>query len=242
MRLFRQIIMSMCFGLMAGGAIGAVGNPELGKEYTVLENAQPVESGKKIEVIEFFAYYCPHCYALEPLMEAWVKKQGDNIIFKRVHVSDSRAVPQQKLFFALDALGKVDQFHLKAFQAIHVDRLRLQSDAEVLEFALKAGIDKQKFLDAYNSFSSQSKMNRAAQLMTIYGVNSWPMIAIDGRFVTAPAMAASTIGRVTEEGQNRALLPVMDWLLAKAQKEKAATAAHAYIAPTPASASASKKK
>ena len=231
MRLFRQIVMSVSFGLMAGGAIGAVGNPELGKEYTVLQNAQPVESGKKIEVTEFFAYYCPHCYALEPLMAEWVKKQGDNIVFKRVHVSDPRAVPQQKLFFALDAMGKVDQYHLKAFQAIHIDRHRLQSDAEILEFAVKAGIDKQKFLEAYNSFSAQSKMNRTTQLMSVYNVNSWPMIAIDGRFITAPAMAASTIGRVTEEGQNRALLPVMDWLLAKAQKEKADAAITAPTKP-----------
>ena len=225
MRLFRQIIMSMCFGLIAGGAIGAVGNPELGKEYTVLENAQPVESGKKIEVIEFFAYYCPHCYALEPLMAAWVKKQGDNIVFKRIHISDPRVAPQQKLFYALDALGKVDQYHLKAFQAIHVERNRLQTDAEVLEFAVKAGIDKQKFLEAYNSFSSQSKMNRATQLMSAYKINGWPTIAIDGRIITSPSMVGASIPGVTEDGQNRAVIPVMDWLLAKAQREKSSTAA-----------------
>lgn len=224
MRVFRQIkqmLLLLSFGLLAGSAVAAIGNPELGKEYTVLDNPQSVESGKKIEVIEFFAYYCPHCYALEPLMEEWVKKQGNNIAYKRVHVSDQRAIPQQKLFFALDALGKVEEFQMKAFQAIHVDRNRLQSDAEVLAFAVKAGIDKQKFLDAYNSFSAQSKMNRASQLMNAYGVNSWPMIAIDGRFITSPSMVGKATKQQTEEGQNRALLPVMDWLLAKAQKEKA---------------------
>jgi thiol:disulfide interchange protein DsbA len=233
MRLFRQIVLLLSVGLLAGGAIAAVGNPELSKEYTVLDNAQPVDSGKKIEVIEFFAYYCPHCYALEPLMAEWVKKQGNNIVFKRIHVSDPRALPQQKLFFALDALGRLDEFHLKAFQAIHVERNRLQSDAEVIEFAVKAGIDKQKFLDAYNSFSAQSKISRATQQMGVYKVNSWPMIAIDGRFITAPAMAATTIGRVTEEGQNRALLPVMDWLLAKAQKEKGGSATPEAATPAP---------
>ena len=233
MRVFRQILMLLSFGFLTGGAIAAVGNPELGKEYTVLDNAQAVDSGKKIEVIEFFAYYCPHCYALEPLMAEWVKKQGSNIAFKRIHVSDPRAIPQQKLFFALDALGRLDEFHLKAFQAIHVERNRLQSDAEVIEFAVKAGIDKQKFLDAYNSFSAQSKINRATQLMGVYKVNSWPMIAIDGRFVTAPSMAATTMGRVTEEGQNRALLPVMDWLLAKAQKEKGGSAMLEAATPAP---------
>lgn len=233
MRLFRQMLLLLSFGLLTGAAIAAVGNPEQGKEYTVLDNPQPVESGKKIEVIEFFAYYCPHCYALEPLMEEWVKKQGNNIVYKRVHVSDQRAIPQQKLFFALDALGKVEEFHMKAFQAIHVDRNRLQSDAEVLAFAVKAGIDKQKFLDAYNSFSAQSKMNRASQLMNAYGVNSWPMIAIDGRFITSPSMVGKATKQQTEEGQNRALLPVMDWIIAKVQKEKG-LAAPATATATPA--------
>ncbi len=232
MRVFRQMLLLLSFGLLAGGAFAAVGNPELGKEYTVLDNQQPVEAGKKIEVIEFFAYYCPHCYALEPLLADWVKKQGNNISFKRVHVSDPRALPQQKLYFTMEALGKQEEFHLKAFQAIHVDRNRLQSDAEVIEFAVKSGFDKQKFLDVYNSFSVQSKMNRASQLMNVYKVNSWPMIAIDGRFVTSPYQAATTMGRVTEEAQNRALLPVMDWLLAKIQKEKGAATPETAPAPT----------
>jgi thiol:disulfide interchange protein DsbA len=234
-RQIKQMMLVLSFGLLAGGAIAAVGNPELGKEYTMLDNPQAVEAGKKIEVIEFFAYYCPHCYALEPLMEEWVKKQGNNIVFKRVHVSDSRAIPQQKLFFALDALNKVEEFQFKAFQAIHVERNRLQTDAEVLAFAVKAGIDKQKFLDAYNSFSAQSKMNRASQLMNAYGVNSWPMIAIDGRFITSPSMVGKATKQQTEEGQNRALLPVMDWIIAKIQKEKG-------ITTTEAAPSAPKKK
>ena len=80
------------FGLMAGGAIAAVGSPELGKEYTVLDNAQPVDSGKKIEVIEFFAYYCPHCYALEPLMAESPPAGGTSgMFFNRAFIESSSA-------------------------------------------------------------------------------------------------------------------------------------------------------
>jgi thiol:disulfide interchange protein DsbA len=133
----------------------------------------------------------------------------------------------------LDAMGKIDQFHVKAFQAIHVERNRLQSDAEVIDFAVKAGIDKQKFLDAYNSFSAQSKISRATQLMGAYKVNSWPLIAIDGRFITSPSMVGKATAQRTEEGQNRALLPVMDWLVAKAQKEKGGAATPEATTQTP---------
>ena len=220
-----QLFIVVSLGLMATAATASVNNPENGKEYTLLERPQPTEGGKKIEVIEFFAYYCPHCFVLDPTLADWVKKQGDNIVFKRVHVSDPRVVPHQKLFYSLEAMGKAEELHMKIFNAFHVDRNRLQTDADVLEFVTKAGIDKQKFLDVYNSFAVQSKLNRSAQLMTSYQIDSWPKIAVDGRFMTSPVMAGSGLGRVSELAQNQALLPVLDALIAKIQKEKNVPAA-----------------
>lgn len=220
MRVMRKILMVLSLGLIAVTASASVSNPENGKEYTLLERPQPTDAGKKIEVIEFFAYYCPHCYVLDPILSDWVKKQGDNIAFKRIHVSDSRVVPHQKLFYSLEAMGKLEELHTKIFNAFHVERNRLQTDAEVLEFVTKAGIDKQKFLDVYNSFSIQSKLNRSALLMTSYQIDSWPKIAVDGRFMTSPVMAGVGLGRVSEQTQNQALVPVLDALIAKIQKEK----------------------
>ena len=46
---------------------------EEGREYLRLKNPQPTETGKKIEVIEFFSYGCPHCADLEPEMQTWLK-------------------------------------------------------------------------------------------------------------------------------------------------------------------------
>src|SRR5689334_8763460 len=80
----------------------------------------PADAGGKVEVIEFFAWYCPHCYAFEPALQAWVKRQGDRIVFKRVHVSrDAGVAPQQRLFFTLEAMGLLDQYHDKVFAAMH---------------------------------------------------------------------------------------------------------------------------
>lgn len=237
MRLMRQMLVLLGLGFMAISACAAVGNPENGKEYKLLERPQSVESGKKIEVIEFFGYFCPHCNALEPMLAEWVKKQGDNIVFKRVHVNFHGLTSQQKLYYALEAMGKIEEFHVKVFNAYHVDRNRLQTDAEVMEFIAKSGIDKQKFLDVYNSFAIQSKVSRAAQLMTAFQIDSVPTIAVDGRYITAPAMAVVSMGRVTEQVQNQSLFPVLDWLLAKVQKEKSPTA----IATEPVKATTKKK-
>lgn len=232
----RRMMLVLGLGLLAGVAAAAPNAPQNGVEYRMLDRPQPSESGKKIEVVEFFGYFCPHCYALEPLMADWVKKQGENIVFKRVHVNFHGLVTQQKLYYTLEALGKIDEYQIKAFNAYHVDRNRLQTDAEVMDFVGKSGLDKQKFSDVYNSFSIQSKLARAAQMMEAYRIEFVPMIAIDGRYVTAPTMAVAGVGRVSEQAQNLAVLQVMDALIAKIQKERNAPPA----APT-ANAPAKKK-
>lgn len=231
----------LALGLVAAAASASPTAPQSGVEYIVLDRPQPTEAGKKIEVTEFFAYYCPHCYALDPILAAWVKKQGDNIVFKRVHVADSRVVPHQKLFYTLEALGKTEELHSKIFNAFHVERNRLQTDADVLAFVVKNGIDKQKFLDVYNSFTIQSKLRRSEQLMEAYQVDSWPKIAINGQIVTAPSLAATSLGRVSEEAQNQALIPVLDFLVARAQRANSGQSAAANSAASTATAARKKK-
>ncbi len=215
MRLFRQLLLISTAFLSFSAAAQ---EPRLGQEYTVLDRPQPTDSGKKVEVTEFFGYFCPACNAFEPYLEAWIKKQGDRIVVKRVHVKFSDLMAsQQKLYFTLEAKGKVDEYQLKTFNAYHIDRNRLSSDADVFRYVDKVGLDKKKFTDIYNSFSIQSKVNRAAQLMSDYKINGVPTVAIDGRYIVSPAdlFAKSKV----RDGSHAGLV-VMDWLVDKAYKEK----------------------
>jgi len=196
--------------------------PQAGAQYLVLPTVQPTDTGKKIEVIEFFAYYCPHCYAFEPLLHAWVKKQGDNIVFKRVHVPGGASVlPQQRLFYTLDAMGLLDQYHQKVFDAMHQQHLRLSSDEQVFDWVAQNGIDRAKFIDTYRSFGIQARLRRAAAMMDAYYVDRWPLVVIDGRFVTSPSHAgAGAPEGSTEAQQQQMALQVMDFLVTKAKADK----------------------
>ncbi|MBY0574837.1 MAG: DsbA family protein, partial [Undibacterium sp.] len=166
--------------------------------------------------------------------------QGDKIVVKRVHVNFHELVTQQKLFFTLDAMGKVDEFQMKTFNAYHVDRNRLSTDAEVMKYVEKSGLDKKKFTDIYSSFSIQSKLSRASQLMTDYKINGVPTIAIDGRYMISPAdLFAKT--RNQPGDNSHAGLKVMDYFVDKVYKEKNATAAVIAPAPAPATKPAPKK-
>ena len=222
MQMFRRLLVTTALLTLSGLAFSAPVAPKEGVHYQVLPQKLETPAGKPVEVIEFFAYYCPHCNVFEPLLADWVKKQGNNIVFKRVHVAGgSRVLPQQRLFYALDALGLLGQYHTKAFAAMHQQGERFADDAEVIDWAVKSGIDRARFVDAYNSFGVQAKARRAGAMMNEYKIDHWPMIAVDGRFITSPSMANPEDSPAqTETEQQKVALQVMDALVEKAKADK----------------------
>lgn len=156
-----------------------------GKDYRVIRPAQPLESpASKIEVIEFFWYGCPHCNSLEPALDSWIKRQGADVTVRRIPVAfNDKLVPHQRLYYALEALGKESELRAKVFQAIHRDRNPLNTQDLMAEFAARNGIDRKAFIDTYNSFAVQSRTRRAAQIAENYRVDGVPMMAVQGTFV-----------------------------------------------------------
>lgn len=195
---------------LSGAALPAWAQGGLAEGKDFLRVAQPVPvSGDKVEVVEFFGYWCPHCNAFEPALDAWVKKLPATVAFKRWPVAFNAAQePAQRLYFAIEALGLVDTLHRKVFAAMHVERKRLDKDAEISEFATKNGVDPAKLLDAMKSFSVATKIRQSRQLSDAYRIEGVPTLGIHGRFMTSPSITGS---------QERALA-VADALIAQVRK------------------------
>jgi len=208
--------------LVASTAFASPTDPKSGVEYVTLAQPQPVQAtGKKVEVIEFFMYHCPHCNALEPQFEQWVKKQGDNIVLKRVHLPFTGPNdPEAHLYLTLEALGKVDEMHAKVFKAVHVDRIRLNQDAAIIDWVSKNGIDRATFTNAWNSFGVMTKLRRLPQIVDAYKVDGVPTVVIDGKYQTSPATVYNSVKTNNEPQLFQATLQVMDALVAKAAKTK----------------------
>jgi thiol:disulfide interchange protein DsbA len=185
-------------------------NFQAGTDFLPLAKPAPVDApAGKIEVIEFFWYSCPHCNAFEPLLAEWAKKLPADVAFRRVPVSFRPDFePQQRLFFALEAMGLVEKLHAKVFAAIHTERQRLDQPPAIVDWVAKQGVDKAKFQDQYNSFSAASKLKRAAQLQDAYRVEGVPALGIAGRFYTD--------GTLTKN-MDRAL-QVVDYLVGEVRK------------------------
>jgi thiol:disulfide interchange protein DsbA len=208
--------------LIATTAFASPADPKSGLDYVTLAAPQPVQAtGKKVEVIEFFMYHCPHCNAFEPQLEEWVKKQGDHILFKRIHMPfTGPSDPEAHLHLTLEAMGKAEEMQPKVFKAVHVDRIRLTTDAAIIDWVARNGIDRAKFLDVWNSFGVMTKLRRAPQVMSNYKVDGVPTVVIDGKYQTSPATVENSVHARTEPELFAATLQVMDALVAKAAKTK----------------------
>ena len=192
--------------LLLAVTLNACSQSVAGTDYRLVTPPQLTETPGKIEVIEFFWYGCPHCAALEPSLREWIKKQPADVNVRHVPVAyRATLIPHQRLFYALDALGKESELRPKIFDAIHVAKNPLETPERIADFVAKQGIDRKKFLDTYHSFAVESKLRRATQLVEAYGVDGVPMIAINGKYLVS---AQPNTWRVLDElvAKERALL------------------------------------
>jgi thiol:disulfide interchange protein DsbA len=184
-----------------------------GKDFIKLDRVLPSETeAGKIELIEFFWYSCSHCNAFEPAFAQWVKNAPKDVVVRRMPVAfrDDFA-PQQRLYFTLEAMGLLEKIHGKVFQAIHVERLTLNTDASILNWIEKQGVDKTKFADTFKSFGVASKVKRAVQLQNDFKIEGVPSLGVAGRFYIDGTLAGN---------MDRAL-QVADSLLAQVRQGRA---------------------
>ena len=164
---------------------------QCGSDYLTLDKPAPIEApAGQIEVVEFFWYNCPHCNAFEPMFDAWAKKLPKDVTVRRAPVAfRADFEPQQRLYFVLESLGKVDELHKKVFNAIHVEKQQLATADQITAWVEKQGIPKAKFVELFNSFSVSTKARKATLLQDAYAVDGVPALGINGRYFTSGTQA-----------------------------------------------------
>ena len=190
-------------------AQGKGGQPVELRDYRLVNPPQPNEGGK-IEVLEFFQYSCPHCYAFNGDLERWKKTLPADVEFKRISINwDNATLNHTKMYYALEQMNRLD-VHEKVFSAIHNGRRRMLDPNEIAQFMANNGIETAKWNENFNSFTVNTRVSRAGQTWRAYKIDGTPAMAVGGRFMTAPSMVGSREGT----------LPVLDFLIARARSEK----------------------
>jgi thiol:disulfide interchange protein DsbA len=198
----------LCFALNAAHA-----EYTTSVEYVELFQPVPVETGDKIEVRELFWYRCPHCYSLEPTLKKWLANMPAEAEFVRMPavLRDSWAL-HARAYYAFEALGVLDTMHSAMFDAIHKERRKLGTAEEIADFAAEHGVDRDAFLNAFNSFGVDTKVKRAKVMGRRYEADGVPTIIVDGRYRTSSSMA----------GGHEQLMKVVEYLIKKAAAERKA--------------------
>ena len=188
--------------------------PKEGTEYLATPQVMPTDNPAKIEVTELFWYGCPHCYRLEPTLEAWVKKLPKYVEFKRVPgIARPEWVPMAKAYYTLEALGLTEKLHNALFDAIHKQKVLNPTDeASAINWITKqSGLDHKKVEDTFRSFSVTTKVSRAYQVFQTSGATGVPSLIVEGRYLTSSTLA----------GGNDEALKVTDYLIEKVRAENA---------------------
>lgn len=210
----RGFSLSLLAGLLlvvsAAPTAWAQGGAVEGRQYLRIKPV-PVETGKKIEVIEFFSYGCPHCGEFEPVVQQWLKTIPADVAFRRIPVNfQPRWVNLAKIYYTLEAMGEEATLSPEVFVAIHGKGLALWDSDKFFDWAATKGLDRKKVEDLFNSFTISGRVNRATQLAQAYNIQEVPTVIIDGKFITSPGRA----------GTHAATPAVMNELVAKARAER----------------------
>jgi len=205
MKRFAPLLLALLFASAPAAAL------DWGKDYVEIP-AQPTSVKRgQVEVLEFFWYGCPHCFHLEPELNAWTKKLPKNAVFKRMPgVLTDAWMPLTRAFYALEAVGLQEKLHGEVFHAIHVEHLDLNPPGAFLDWAAKKGADRKKLADAYNSFAVDTKVMRAQQLTRDFKLSGVPAFVVNGKYSTSSYLT----------GGNPQTFKVLDELIAMESKGK----------------------
>ena len=189
---------------------------QAGTDYDLISPVQRSRDADKIEIVEFFAYSCSHCYNFEPLLAQWKPGLADDVSFMPSPAVWSAAMePHAKAFYTAQALGVLDTMHGALFAAMHVDRKRLASEGEIRQLFVVNGVAAADFDNAYNSFGVSSQVRQAIARAKGARVTGTPEMMVAGKYRISTRKAGSQAN----------MLKIADFLVQKERTAKAAMAA-----------------
>jgi thiol:disulfide interchange protein DsbA len=183
-------LFASALALLAGAASAQI---QLGRDFQRVEPPRSAAADGRIEVIEFFYYGCPVCYETQPFLSRWLVTAPEYVALRRVPALSTEAWgPLAKLFYTLDALGQIDRLHWQVYDSFHFEDVRLNDEKIMVDWAVRNGIDRQRFLGTYGSPEVAAKVTLARELLKAYDVRGVPTFIVDGKFLTSARLAGGT--------------------------------------------------
>jgi thiol:disulfide interchange protein DsbA len=174
--------------LLGSGAALAQEQP-----YQHVQPAQPTQAQPgKIEVLEFFWYGCPHCYAMEPHVDKWLQSKPADVEFIRVPgVLNKVWMAHARAYYTAQKLGVLDQIHQPLFNALHRERRKIFSEDELRAFFEEKGVKPEDFTRIFNSHDIEIRVKQAYMLAQNYRLTGVPAFIVNGKYATSGQLAGT---------------------------------------------------
>lgn len=208
--LARGLLTLLALACLAGAAGAQEVRARQNLEYRLIA-PQPVETAERIEVIDFFWYGCPYCNELQPALDEWTKRKPADVTVRRIPVIlRDTWLPHARIYYTLELLGEAERLHAQVYRSYHVEELHMSKPDVMEQWAVRNGIERRRWLDAYYSPEVDARIARAAQATKRYDVQGTPSLVVDGRYLTSSSMTATV----------RGILPVVDDLVRLARQRR----------------------
>ena len=194
-----------------------------GKQYVALSNPQPTSTEDMVEVVELFWYGCPHCYELEPFISDWRASKPEDVEFVRMPAILGKGWELlAKAYYTAELLNVMDKVHPALFHAMHKDRQKFKSEADVQALFSNQGVSSDDFKNTFNSFAVAVKINHAREMTRRYAITGVPTIIVNGKYSTSGSLA----------GGNQKIIEVLNYLVDRERSTLDAAAPAVPAAPT----------
>ncbi len=192
--------------LMTAGTIGTDGltptSAAAQQGYEEIKPAQNTTDQENVEVLEFFWFGCPHCFAFEPSIDDWAANIPENTVFIReAPPLNPSWETHSQAFYASEILGISEKFVPAMFNAIHKEKKRMRKPSDIAKLAATFGVEEKAFTDAMKSFGVQTRMNRAMQLARGAGITGVPSLTVNGKYRISSGSAGSHEGMIAAINQ-----------------------------------------
>ena len=207
-----RTLLGLLFALLLPAAAFAAtpAAPVEGVDYVLIDGAQPYRPLQgKVEVVEVFAYWCPHCAQFQPLLDAWKRRLPQGVRFTYVPLATESGDPLSRAYFASEALGAVERTHAALFRAMHDDGTMPMnpSDGELQDWFVGQGLPAARLKAAWNSPATAANLRHASAFEHAVDIEGTPTLVVNGRY------------RIIS-GDHEAMLRTADALIAMLQRQR----------------------
>lgn len=156
-----------------------------GTDYALIKDGKPYQPlNGKVEVVEVFAYWCPHCAHFAPALDAWKSTAPKNVRVTYLPLPQDSNDAFARGFFAASDAGALGRTHQALFKAVHEQGTVAKNPSidELAGWYSGQTLDSKRITAAMNAPAMAPRLQRARQFAMDSGLEGTPTLIVNGKY------------------------------------------------------------